>query len=217
MSLAGIGNVAHASEHRSSSPVFWMWEMPPAATPLGASSLVRTPNGLNARFQTTGLQAGHAVTLWIMFFNNPEHCSSVPCAANPANIFNPLTGFDFHYAGGHIVNAHRATISGHLPVGELSTSGGQDLADLGLPAAGVALTNPIGAEVILAIHSHGPAGTGQLLKEQISSYLGGCDIALATGSLFTVGDPVTGFARGSFDIPAYPGECSTIQQSLHLP
>ena len=133
-----------------------------------------------------------------------------PCAANPANI-NPVTGFDFHYAGGHIVNEHQTTLTGYLPVGELSTSGWAELAANNLPGLPpTVLTNPMGAEVIFAIHSHGPAGTGQLLKDQTSSYLGGCVLPF-------LGDPVSGFAQGFGDIPMNPGECSTIQQALHLP
>ncbi|WP_405226713.1 hypothetical protein [Lentisalinibacter sediminis] len=208
----GFGQVASADAGRSSSPVFWMWEFPPAATAVGTSSLLRTRNGLNARFQTTGLPAGHAVTLWIMFFNNPRACrpAGAPCAANPDNI-NPSTGFDFHYVGGHIVNANKTTIAGHLSVGELSTSGWAELAGTGaLTPLPTPLTNPLGAEVILAIHSHGPAATGQLLKEQTSSYLGGCILPF-------LGDPMSGFALGPGDVPAISGECSTIQQSLHLP
>lgn len=71
------------------------------------------------------------------------------------------------------------------------------------------LTNPSGAQVILALHSHGPAQTGQTLANQMSSYLGGCVLPF-------LGD-AGGFAESSADIPASRGECSTIQVAFHFP
>ena len=189
-------------DHVSKSPPFWTFAAPP---PAGTTQLVRSPQGLTAQFNTTGLMAGHAVTLWIMFFDNPEACA-VAGECNPAvDIGAPGVRFDFHYAGGHIVNGKKTTISGHLQVGELSTSG---WAEVGSPLA-TPLTNPSGAQVILALHSHGPAQAGQALMAQMSSYLGGCDLPF-------LGD-ASGFAQGFGDIPANDGECSTIQLAFHSP
>ena len=95
--------------------------------------------------------------------------------------------------------------------GETSTSGWAELAAIGgAPAAFITpLTNPYGAQVILALHSHGPMQSGQNLVAQMSSYLGGCDLPF-------LGD-ASGFAASSADIPASPGECSTIQLAFHSP
>ena len=70
--VAPTAAIADAS-HKSTSPPIWAYGDP---VPNGKTSLVRTPNGLTAQFQTTGLTAGHAVTLWIMFFDNPQACAT---------------------------------------------------------------------------------------------------------------------------------------------
>lgn len=199
--------VADAS-HKSASPPFWTFPAPP---PAGKTTLVRTPNGLTAQFKTTGLTAGHAVTLWIMFFDNPEACAT-PNACDPTvDIGSQGVNFDFHYAGGHIVNGGETTLTGHVRTGELSTSGWAEMVEIGAapPFFVAPLTNPLGAQVTLAIHSHGPAQTGQTLAAQMSSYLGGCVLPF-------LGDPA-GFAQSAGDIPANPGECSTIQVAFHNP
>lgn len=208
--LFASSGTALAADHVSSSPPFWTFFAEP---PAGKTKLIRSPQGLTAQFKTTELTAGHAVTLWIMFFDNPEACE-IPGFCNPeADIGRPGVRFDFHYAGGHIVNGRKTTISGHLQVGETSTSGWAELIDYGVPLPDffvTPLTNPFGAQVILALHSHGPAQTGQTLAAQMSSYLGGCDYPFFTA------DP-GGFAGGFHEIPALPGECATIQVSPHNP
>ncbi len=65
------------------------------------------------------------------------------------------------------------------------------------------LMDPFEAEVVLALHVHGPKQQGKILKEQISSYLGGCEAFLGSD----------GFATGPGDIPNEKGECSTVQIS----
>jgi hypothetical protein len=214
LTLAAIGGILTASVPAlsagsavSESPPVWTFA---AAPPAGTTKLVRTPQGLTAQFKTTGLTAGHAVTLWIMFFDNPEACAR-PHACNPTDIGTDGVRFDFHYAGGHIVNAATTTLAGHLPVNETSTSGFAELVAIGgAPEAFITpLTNPFGAQVILALHSHGPAQSGKVLVEQMSSYLGGCDLPF-------LGD-ASGFATSTADIPASAGECSTIQLAFHNP
>jgi hypothetical protein len=195
---AGTGAIADGG-HRSTTDVYWWW----GEGPVGTSQVVRTPGGLSVRLQAGHLPAGHAMTLWVMFFDNPAACSTSPCTL--ADIGNPDVGFDFHYAGGNIANGNKTTISGHIRVGELGTSG---WAEVGATGAAVALSNPMGAEVALAVHSHGPAQQGMVLAEQMSSYLGGCDVFLGPG----------GFAASMGDVPGNPGECSTIQGSApHVP
>lgn len=192
----------------SKSPPIWTFAATP---PVGMTRLIRTTNGLTAQFKTTGLTAGHAVTLWIMFFDNPDACLS-PGACDPGiDIGRPGVRFDFHYAGGHIVNSNKTTITGHLQVGDLSTSGWAELVEIGgaPPFFVTPLTNPRGAQVTLALHSHGPAQSGAALRAQLSSYLGGCELPF-------LGD-AAGFAQSASDIPALPGECSTVQLAFHTP
>ena len=98
----------------SKSQPFWTYPAPP---PSGVTKLKRTTNGLTAAFRTNGLTAGHVVTLWIMFFDNPEACTE-PYACNPdLDVGKPGVRFDFHYAGGRIVNRATMTVSGHVRVG----------------------------------------------------------------------------------------------------
>ncbi len=192
----------------SKSPPIWTFDAPP---PTGKTKLLRTNHGLGAMFRTTGLTPGNVVTLWIMFFDNPEACTT-PGACNPAvDIGRPGVRFDFHYAGARIVRRHRTIVLGYLPVGEMSTSGWAEMAEIGLapPFFATPLTNPRGAQVTLAIHDHGPAQRGRTLYEQLTSYLGGCELPF-------LGD-AGGFAQSAADLPANPGECSTIQLAFHNP
>jgi hypothetical protein len=180
----------------STSSVFWTWD---PATVLGTSRLVRTGEGISASLQSSGMPAGQTVTMWFVVFNYPEFCASSPCS--DADIPNPDVKFDALYAGGHVIGGSgTANVGGRLAVGDTS---GSLFTEQGMPAAG--LLNPLGAEVFLMLHVHGPAGTGQLLKEQISSFLGGCETFLGPG----------GVADGPEDVPVAAGECSTIQVSIH--
>ena len=182
---------------KSEEPVFWTFDVPGEV--VGTSKLVRTKHGVTAEIATTGLTAGHAVTMWIVFFNNPEACAGPVC--DPAvDGGNPAVGFDFHYGAGHIVNEKTTTLSGHLRAGETSTSGGAEVGGTAIP-----LLNPFGAQVWLAVHSHGPAQTGQILVDQMSSFLGGCDVLLGPG----------GFAASPADFPDVVGECTTFQLAFH--
>lgn len=194
---------AGGGKNFSQSKPFWTFAAPP---PQGTTSLVRARHGLFAKFKTTGLTPGHAITLWIMFFDNPEACT-IPGACDPdVDVGKPGVRFDFHYAGARIVRSYRTIFWGYLPANELSTSG---WAELGLDDLVTPLTNPKGAQVIMALHSHGPAQRGRTLYEQLTSYLGGCELPL-------LGD-ASGFAQSASDIPALEGECSTIQVSFHNP
>lgn len=193
----------------SKSPPIWTFQAPP---PAGQTKLLRTRHGLGAIFRTSGLVPGNVVTLWIMFFDNPEACT-MQYACDPAvDIGKEGVRFDFHYAGARIVRRARTLLLGYVPVGELSTSGWAEMVEIGAapPHFVTPLTNPMGAQVTLAIHDHGPAQRGRVLYEQLSSYLGGCDFPFFTA------DP-GGFAAGAHEIPAKKGECATIQLAFHNP
>ena len=75
VAFAATPSIAVADGHVSKSPAFWTWMVAEQNPPVvGMTKLVRSKNGLTAQFKTTGLTAGHAVTLWIMFYNNPDNC-----------------------------------------------------------------------------------------------------------------------------------------------
>jgi hypothetical protein len=69
----------------------------------------------------------------------------------------------------------------------------------------VPLIDPYKAEIVLAIHRHGPALQGQQLKHQLNSFSGACVNFIGPD----------GFAASPEDVPDQVGECSTIQFSRH--
>lgn len=197
---------ASASAATSSSDVYWSWgEQAP-----GTSQVVRTANGASANLQVGGLRAGNAATGWWIVFNHPELCVPEPYDCGPDDMFgNPAAGGDFLLLSGNVIGrSGMATFAGHL---QKDSNRGSGLAEILCPETmdcTVGLTNPEGALIILATHDHGPQQTGEVLVDQISSFLGGCEVF--------VGDAF-GFATGTGDIPDTEGECSTIQVSPHMP
>lgn len=196
--LVGLGSApALAGDHVSRADVHWLWD---PATPIGNSKLVRSPNGISADYHSDWLYPGHAMTLWFIVFNNPAACANRPCQLG--DFFNPDAMADFLVGGGVVTGQGRTTVGGHLGVGDASGSG---FPEIGLPFLARGLTNPMGADVILALHSHGPKRRGQDLVAQIGSYTGGCDLFLGPD----------GFAAGPADVPVNDGECSTISLASH--
>lgn len=189
---------AAAQGNVTTSPVYWMWD---TDTTIGSSRLVRTESGLSAVFHATGVPKGHAMTLWFGVLNNPEHCATRPCTL--PDFFNPLVQGDFLWGGGIVTGGSgKNNLGGHLKVGD---SSGSAFLEFGNLDAAVGLINPLRAEVMLLVHSHGPAVPGTVLKSQISSFTGGCSVYLGPD----------GFAAGPQDIPDEIGECSTFQVSIH--
>lgn len=199
--LANGNTLEHVirSEYRSTSPVMWEWD---DTTVVGTSSLLRTPKTLDGEMTVTGLTPGDAVTMWIAFFTDPTACSTTPCS-RPADVGNPATGADLYWVDGLVVDdSGTATFSGTL---KLNQRYGSLKDEVGL-VPGVRLTDPLGSEVALALHSHGPALTGKALRNQLTTFLGGCDVL--TG--------IRGFAQGFEDLPDEVGECTTFQSAAHL-
>ena len=207
--------IAQGQSDKSESPVYWSWDI--GGDPAGVSNIVRTKNGISAEYETYGLTPGNAVTMWFIVFNNPEECSADGGGCSPDDFANPLVAGDFLVASGHVIgDSGEATFAGHLKVGDTSGSGLAEMICLDGhctpgedPELTPGLIDPEGAMIIMGIHDHGPKLSGQVLKEQISSFLGGCDLPF-------IGD-TNGFATGTDDLPNREGECSTIQFSPHPP
>ena len=196
---AAPGSAHNKDRQRTQSPVSWEWD---SSSVVGRSTLVRSPHGLQVKLKASGLTPGDVVTMWIGFFTNPDECSATPCP-RPADVRNPATGADLYWGDGVVVGKNgKATFRGMLRVGQ---DYGSLKDEVGL-APGVRLTDPFGSEVAIALHSHGPALEGDALHEQLTSFLGGCEV-------FTGG----GFAGGFEDLPDEIGECTTFQSSIHLP
>jgi hypothetical protein len=185
----------------SKANLHWFWETGPS---VGQTELERSSEGLKARVKINAnqLPGDHVMTLWFIVFNAPENCLGSPCGV--ADLDNPLTAWDFLYGGGIVTTPYKADFGGKLAANETSGSG---FVEFGLPQAALGVTDPEGAEVLLAIHSHGPAGSGAFLAHQISSYLGGCAVFLGPG----------GFASSPDDVPSETGQCSTVMYAIHQP
>ena len=96
---------------------------------VGTSTLTRTKSGIAFTLSTSGLEAGHAVTIWWMVFN-PDGTVSV------------------QYAAGHVIDdAGTAEFGGSLQEGDTD----------GVINGGPGLLDATGANVVLVVRDHGPA------------------------------------------------------------
>ena len=202
--------LAEGPPKKSERPIFWTYSI--GSNPVGTSNLLRTGDGISANFQTTGLTPGHAVTQWFVVWNYPELCTGGgPGVCNPKDMGKdkPAQG-DFMFASGHVIGEDgKGNFGGHLNAGDNAGSG---YAEINCPVTkdcSTGLTNVDGALIVLSVHDHGPALTGQALKDQISTFTGDCYAGNES--------PPFGFAAGPEDIPTEPGKCSTIQMSPHMP
>lgn len=97
---------------------------------VGSSTLTRTDSGISFSLQTSGLEPGHAVTVWWM-------------------VVNPDGGMAVLYAAGHVIDdSGTAEFGGHLKVGD---STGYVMGD------DTTLEDALQATVYLVVRDHGPA------------------------------------------------------------
>ena len=112
-----------------------------AGATVGSSTLTRTGSGIAFSLATSGLQAGHAVTVWWM-------------------VFNPDGSLSVQYAAGHVVDeGGAAEFGGSLQEGDLD----------GVINGGLGLLDAQGATVVLVVRDHGPADPGRV-NEQIHTF-----------------------------------------------
>jgi glucose/arabinose dehydrogenase len=112
-----------------------------AGAPMGTSTLVRTDSGIAFSLQTTGLQAGHAVTIWWM-------------------VFNPNGSLSVQYAAGHVIDdSGMAEFGGNLSVGDTD----------GVINGGPGLLDAQKATVVLVVRDHGPADPTRV-NQQIHTF-----------------------------------------------
>lgn len=188
------GPAQTSAAERSTSPVVAM----PAFAPVeGASStLVRTESGLSATFQTAGLPAGETFTVWFVVFNAPDACTAPMAGVSRCgepDLFNPATMAGGFTMGGHVVGSGGpATIAGSLHVGDMRNA--LTFGPGAPPALPNALTNPMGAEVVLILLRHGPWMPGS--PEQFKTFWA-CNLPPGPGST--------------------PFGCLEIQASVHQP
>ena len=97
---------------------------------VGTSTLTRTDSGISFSLETSGLESGHAVTVWWM-------------------VVNPDGGVAVLYAAGHVIDdSGTAEFGGYLQVGD---SAGYVMGD------DTTLEDALQATVYLVVRDHGPA------------------------------------------------------------
>ena len=113
---------------------------------VGTSTLTRTESGISFTLQTTGLEPGHAVTIWWM-------------------VVNPDGGVAVLYAAGHVVDEDgTAEFGGYLQVGDSTGA-----LPVGTMVTDTSLEDALDATVYLVVRDHGPAKPG-LVNQQIHTF-----------------------------------------------
>jgi hypothetical protein len=163
---------ALASARSTTSPVYSFAD----SSVKGTSTLVRNENGISATLHTSGLEANAAYTIWWVVFNLPENCSA-PC--NLDDLFingDPALGMNWTaidaaqisllWAAGHVTGSNGTGNFG------ASLAKGRVTGEL---LFGPGLIDARTAEIHLVARTHGSPIPG-LIKEQIHTFGGGCEI-----------------------------------------
>ena len=108
---------------------------------VGTSTLTRTESGISFTLQTTGLDPGHAVTVWWM-------------------VTNPDGGVAVLYATGRIIGKNGGQFGGYLQVGD---STGYVMGD------DTTLEDALEATVTFVVRDHGPMKPG-VINDQIRTF-----------------------------------------------
>jgi hypothetical protein len=146
-------------------------------------------NGATIEVKATGLEPGHAYTMWVVFFSDQTTCAdngsgNAGCNGDDLGGANGIT-----YGAGKVVGGSgNATFDARLSDGSTGSL---------VPGVYEAGANN---EFHIVIRSHGPKIPG-MVSDQIHYLEGGCE--------FEVGpDPEE---NGDFPVPALPGECGDVQ------
>lgn len=206
--VAQVETPSAARAVTSTSPVITF----PALEPHdGESRIIRTKNGANFRFTTSSLDPGHAYTVWVVIWNEPEHCVD---GCDGADLFVEDAMPDMLYGAGHVVGGSgQGTFSGRIQVGDASRS---VQVPLGLAPNG--LMDPYGAEIHLVLHDHGPM-LPAFMPDMIQMLAGGCtDAGVPEAGAPT---PWNAFAGSPDYNQEYgrlgPNTCGSILASVHQP
>jgi hypothetical protein len=216
--LLMLGAVPASAETTSldgPAPAFWLSdpdgiddgtiETGDAITNASGSAKVNN-NGATIKVNATGLEPGHAYTMWIVYFNDQTRCEDRGSGVVGCN------GEDLAFLDGGVLFGNGGVLFGNGQVvdedgnatfaARLNTG---DTADPPPPPPPFAFA-PYEAgednEFHVVIRSHGPTIPGEV-SEQILTYEGGC-----------FGDdvgPPRPEAPGEFPVPALPTECGDVQ------
>ncbi|MGB5229766.1 MAG: hypothetical protein WBN55_15970 [Eudoraea sp.] len=136
----------------------------------GSATLHRNKNGITVNVKTSGLTPGYAYTLWIVAFNNQDGVCD-PTGCTPGDSVDAEA--EIMYGAGHVVGGSgKGNFSAHL--NENDVSGSVNVEHFEIPTVG-GMMDAQKAEIHVVVRCHGPAIPG-MIKEQIQSYDGGCDM-----------------------------------------
>lgn len=167
--LALIGGNAVAGD-TSRAPLLDFWTGIPIADG-GTSKITRTDSGVSMQVRANQLNPGDAYTLWMVVFNYPENCA-VPYECLEPDIENPAVATDVMYVAGNVVGATGISgFAGHKAIGDNSGSVFPPLFPPGVNPPG--LLNPMGSEIHLIVHTHGPM-IPDYMPDMIQTFGGGC-------------------------------------------
>ena len=157
-------------------------------------------NGATIKVNTTGLEPGHAYTMWIVYFNDQTLCEDRSSGVDGCNGEDlPFVGGGVLFGNGQIAGGNgNATFTGRLNSGDGADYGPPTPA--GPPFAFAPYEAGEDNEFHVVIRSHGPKKPGEV-GEQINTYNGGCELE--------VGPPPE--APGPWPVPVEPGECGDVQ------
>ena len=145
---------------------------------VGWSTLERHPASVQMTLRTSGLPAGHVVTVWWIIFNHPEFCqfgetanaatgfAGTKCGAGDLGIVEGLAADPrvqpsaVHAAGDVIGSSGVGDFAGYLSAGSTNSQ----------IILGGGLTNPLGADIHLLVHSHDAAVGDGALGQEIKTF-----------------------------------------------
>jgi hypothetical protein len=163
--------IASGPADRQTSNVYMFVEPDPVQVMGADARLTRTDSGVGYNLRTSGLEKGHAVSIWWVIFNNPEHCTDGEggAACGMGDLFETDVNVAVMSGGGHAIGGSgRANFAGHLTVGQITNEHPAFL-------DGPGLTNPRGAEIHLIVRTHGPLIPG-MNHGMFNSFEVGCDV-----------------------------------------
>ena len=158
----------------SSAPVVLLPATDPP-TVVGVSRLLRTDKGIGFDIETTGLMPGNPYSFWVFIDESPASLAGPP-GVEPFEIRLTVNG-------GFASPSGTQRFSGFLPAGALPPVNGMSVTDVDDGF----FDDPKGANISLAVRSHGPPIAG-MEYDQTNFLFGGCP----------------------------PNTCETIQGALHV-
>jgi hypothetical protein len=153
----------------------------------GIATLVRDDNKISMTFYAEGLTPGNAYTIWWVIWNKPENCA-IPFACDLDDLLiTQLVEVDVPFAAGLVVGTDGVGSFAASRMEGDTTGSTNHLFN----APPFALEDARTAEIHLLLRDHGPAIPGQV-QEQISTFLGGCDVYACYEPMFAIFSPDCG-------------------------